>query len=227
MLFPKIKIENKVQVDDKTRIESFSFAEGENITLVEISPDNGTTFFDCTDNGYLDWQFDSEGTFPIIIRVTGDVTGPIQSQKTILVVTEAEDNLFSNDNMLIDHEDDILGYVRDGRDSFIDKHRTAQAMILNDLDKSGVWKDDNSRYTASDIVDIQEFAEWSKFLTLRLIFEAVSNAVGDVFEVKADRYMNMETSAKNRAYLRLDPDGDGNIDDTEIINIRSGDLIRG
>lgn len=228
MLFPKLRIEKKVQVDDKTRLDaSISYAQDEAITLLEISPDNGVTFYDRTSNGSLDWQFDSDGTFNVIVRITGDVTGPVTYQKTILVVTESEDNLFSDDQMLVDHEDDILNYVRKGRDSFIDKHRTSQGIILNDLDKSGIWKDDNSRYTASDITDIQEFKEWSKFLTLKIIFESISNAVDDIFSEKANRYRSMEVEAKKRAYLRLDSDGDGQVDNTEIRNIFTGDLVRG
>lgn len=228
MLFPKLRIEKKVQVNDKTRLDaSISYAQDESITKIEISPDNGATFYDRTSAGYLDWQFNIDGTPTITVKVTGDVSGPISYSKTILVVTEAEDNLFSDDSELVDHEDDILNYVRNGRDSFIDKHRTAQGIILNDLDKSGQWKDDNSRYTASDIVDIQEFKEWSKMLTLKLIFESLSNAIDDIFATKANRYRSMEVEAKKRAYLRLDSDGDGTNEDSEIKNIFSGDLIRG
>lgn len=228
MIFPNLIIEKKVQVDDKTRLDaSRSFAQNETITTIEISPDNSVTFYDVTADGFLDWQFDTDGTIQIVVRLTGSATGPITHQKGLIVVTELEDNLFSDDAMLVEHEGDILNYLREGRNSFIDKHRLSQSEILNDLDKSGIWKDDNSRYTADDIVDIQEFAVWSKFMTLRFIYEGLSNSIDDIFHDKSVRYLNLELGAKKRACLRLDSDGDGTNDDREIVDLVSGDLIRG
>ena len=222
MIFPNIRTERIVQVNDKTRLDaSRSFAnETDEITQVEISTDEGVTYVDVTGNDYLDWQFSSAGVVNIYVRINGTDT----ETTGLLVISEEEDNLFSNDSQLVEHEDDILNYVRSGRNSFIDKHRLAQQMILNELDKSGTWKKDNERYTADDITDIQEFSEWSKMLTLQLIFESLSNAIGDIYNDKANRYRGMATSAKDRACLRLDPDGDG---ETEIVSVFSGDLIRG
>ncbi len=226
MIFPHIKIETLVQEKDKTRIDvSRSFANSETITLYEISVDNEVTYIDVTENMHLDWAFSTEGTYPIFVRLTGSVSAPVTDSKTMLVITEAEDNLFSNDEELVLHEDDILNYVREGRSTYLDKHRLAQQMILNDLDKNQIWKQDGSRYIASDIVDTQEFSEWSKFMVLRVVMESLSNDINDIFHEKAVRYRSMEVEAKKRACLRLDSNGDGEID--EAVNLMSGDLIRG
>lgn len=225
MIFPHIQIEKYVQENDKTRIDvARSFANGEEITLYEISVDNEVTYIDVTANMFLDWAFTTAGAYPIFVRLTGTVTAPITMNKTIVIKTEAEDNLFSSDDDLVQHEDDILNYVREGRSTYIDKHRLAQKIILNDLDKNQIWKDDNTRYTAADIIDVQEFAEWSKFVVLRLVMESLSNDINDIFHEKAIRYRSMEVEAKKRACLRLDSDGNGEV---EAKNIMSGDLIRG
>lgn len=228
MIFPHIQIERVVQTDDKTRIDvARSFANEETIDLYEISIDNEVTYIDVSQKMYLDWAFATNGAFPIFVRLTGSVSAPITMSKTIIIKNEAEDNLFSSDDMLVDHEDDILNYVRDGRSTFLDKHRLAQKMILNDLDKNQIWKDDNNRYVAEDIVDIQEFAEWSKFMVLRLVMESLSNDINDIFHEKAVRYRSMEVDAKKRACLRLDSNGDGEATVAEGVNLLTGDLHRG
>lgn len=226
MIFPHIQLENLVQENDKTRIDvARSFANSETIDIYEVSVDNEVTYIDVTTDMTLDWAFDTFGVYPIFVRLTGSVSGEITFSKTLVVKTAEEDNLFSNDNDLVQHEDDILNYIRDGRSTFLDKHRLAQKMILNDLDKNQIWKDDGTRYIASDIVDTQEFSEWSKFMVLRIVMESLSNDINDIFHEKAVRYRSMEVEAKKRACLRLDSSGDGEID--EKVNLFSGDLIRG
>jgi hypothetical protein len=223
-LFPSLILEKSVQENDKTRLDARkSFAQGEVITLTEISYDGGTNYVDVTADMYLDWQFTASGAVNIIVRLNG----VDELTKGLLIKTELEDNLFSDDTMLVDHEDDILSYTRDGRNSFIDKHRLAQALILNDLDRTQIWKNDGTRFVAADIVDVQEFTEWSKFITLRLIFESLSNSLEDIFSEKAKKYRSMEVESKKRAVLKLDFDGDAVIDDNDRVNLFSGDLTRG
>ena len=226
MIFPHIQLENIVQENDKTRIDvARSFANSETIDLYEVSVDNEATYIDVTADMVLDWAFDAFGVYPIFVRLTGSVSGEITFSKNLMVKTAEEDNLFSNDDELVQHEDDLLSYVREGRSTFLDKHRLAQNMILNDLDKNQIWKDDGTRYTADDIVDTQEFSEWSKFMVLRIIMESLSNDVQDIFHEKAVRYRTMEVEAKKRACLRLDSNGDGEIN--EKVNLISGVLTRG
>jgi hypothetical protein len=89
-----------------------------------------------------------------------------------------------------------------------------------------VWQRDGSRYTAADLIDIQDFKEWSKYLTLQIIFESLSNAVDDVFSRKAEKYSSMATKAKNRGVLRLDYNDNDEIDDFEKTDLRTGLLFR-
>lgn len=230
MIFGVLKLEDKVQIGDKTRLDAnstyLSPDEGA-ITLLRISPDNGVTFFDVTNDKYLDWQFGTEQLETIILEVTTATTAATTFSGTISVLAAATENLFSNDNDLVEYEDDVLRYIRSGRNSFIDKHRVAQTEILDELDQAKVWKRDGSRYVASDLVDIQDFKQWSRFLTLKIIYEGISNAIGDVFEAKSVKYGSMAIKAKERGVLRLDVNGDGVIEDFEKVDMMVGTMRRG
>lgn len=227
-IFADIKVESTVQIGDKTRIDAAkSFSnEGEVFDLVEIAAD-GVTFIDVTNDLYLDTVYSLEQVENPVVRVTSGVD-VVTATISINVISAATDNLFSSDSQLVQHEDDILSYLREGRDSYLDKHRLAQSIILNDLDRTGVWKQDGTRFTADEIVDIQEFKEWSKYLVLKLIFESMSNQVEDIFFIKASRYNSMAIEAKKRAVLRLDVNDDGSINEnSEKVNILTGILKRG
>lgn len=228
MIFPKLKTEYVVQVNDRTRLDArdtFVSPDEADITLIEIQAEIGGQFLDITSERYIDWQYDDAQVETITLRVTTDAA-PTTITKNIQVLSESEDNLFSSDADLIQYEGDILNYVREGRDSYLDKHRASQKIILDELDSAKVWKRDGSRYTAADLVDIQDFKQWSIFLTLQLIFEGLSNAVDDIFNRKASKYQTMAIDAKSRGVLRLDYNGDGTIDDFEKTDIKTGLLFR-
>lgn len=226
MIYPKLETESVIQENDKTRLDGRnSYANLDSvITLVEIDPLGDGTYYDITIKKYLDFAYNLEGEFLPVIRITDAVAGVTSVTGLIKVITIADDNLFSKDTDLKDHEDDILKWIREGRNSYLDKHRLSQTIILNELDKSGIWKVGGARYVASDIVDVQEFREWSKYLTLRLIYETLSNATGDIFHEKSIRYRGEEVSSKKRACLRLDTNGNG---ETTKVGIISMDMTYG
>ena len=77
-----------------------------------------------------------------------------------------------------------------------------------------------------EILDIEEFADWSKFMTLRLIFEGLSNATDDIFHEKAVRYNHLEAQARDRARIKIDLDGDGTQESEEDISFRSVEFLK-
>jgi len=222
MIFIESNLEKQVQVNDKTRLDFVKtyMAEDENSAVVidkfEIDPDNQGVFYDVTSKKYLDFSYALEGVKTVVAKVTLSDLSVVTKNFTLTVLTEAEDNLFSVDADIVPYEPDIMQWVQEGRTSFLDKHRTAQVEILNELDASGIWKDDSTRYVASDIVDTAEFKELSKYTALRIIMQGISNDVGDVWSEKATYYNSMATQARKRAYLRLDKSGDG---ETQLTNI--------
>lgn len=228
MIFGELKLEGTAQVSDKTRLDataSFITQDEADITKIEIEAHTSEGFIDVTSKSYLDWAYSSAGAKIVSVRITTDGS-PQTFTKGISVVDAATDALFSSDEDLIPIEDDILKYVRKGRNSFLDKHREAQKITLNDLDKAKIWKETGAIYTAADIVDIQEFKEKSKYLTLHLIFKGLSNAVDDIFSIKASRYLGYAKDAGNRGSLHLDKNGDSDLSNDVKEDIFSAELRR-
>lgn len=214
MIFPVLKIENIVQVDDQTRLDarkSYTTPDEASVTLIEIEPDTGLGFLDITSQQYLDYQYSTDGDKTISLRVTTDGS-PETITETLTITTALDDKLFSSDEELTSHEPDILEYVRAGRNSFLNVHRTAQDRILTWLDEHRITDNNGDRLTKDAIVDTEEVNDWSKFMTLRMIFEGLSNSVDDIFNAKSQGYRELEAIARNRSQLRLDKDGDGEVD---------------
>lgn len=136
------------------------------------------------------------------------------------------DYLFSNDGDLTAHEPEIMKWVEEGRSSFLNAHRRSQKLIMAWIDEKGYVNVYGNKYSKRDIIDIEEVKQWSIFLTLRLIFQGISNAVDDVFDRKAKQYGLNEEAAKQRVILRLDTNEDGTADETEGLSIYSGSLFR-
>lgn len=144
----------------------------------------------------------------------------------IKVFSKEGDYLFSEDGHLKAHEPDIMKWLPEGRSSFKDVHRRAQSLIVAWLDEKGYVNVYGNKYSKRDIIDIEEVKQWSIFLTLRLIFQGISNSVDDVFDLKAKRYSMNEEAARQRVILRLDANKDGVADTDETLSIYSGSIYR-
>ncbi len=152
---------------------------------------------------------------------TGMSAVVVTSTKRIEVISELADRLFSTDGLLKSHEFEISRYVPTGKSSFKYVHREAQRMILAWLDKEGYVDTERNKFTKDAIIDLTEVKDWSAFMTLKLIFESISNQTDDIFHEKAKRYKDMEDEFRRRAVLRLDIDGDGDADLGEQADIRT------
>lgn len=221
MIFPNLELEAVVQVGDRTRLsalKSFVTQDEAAISMIQISPLGAASgLIDVSTDMFLDWQFSASGTISVLCRVTASGASA-EITDTISVVTAASDHLFSNDDDLRLQEPDILKWVEEGRNTFINIHRRAQKSILEYLRKEGFTDVYGNPYTKAAIIDIEEVKQWSTFLALRLIFEGISNATDDVFAEKAKRYKGQEVEWRKTALLRLDIDGDGEADNKEGID---------
>lgn len=228
MIFPVLELENIIQVNDKTRLDgvkSFQSPDEPVITLVEIEPESASGFIDVTEKLYLDWQYATEGTKTVTIRVTNS-GGSNTYVKTIEAISVADDKLFSNDGQLVANEPDVLNFVQAGRSSFLNVHRTAQTRILAWLDENKIYDINGDRLTKENVIDKEEVTEWSKFLTLKIIFEGLSNNVGDIFHEKSLGYEKLANASRNRGAIRLDLNNDGVITKGENSDLRSVLLVR-
>lgn len=232
-IFPLVEVEKKIQTGDKTRIDgSKSFiSKGEDpITLVEIEPEGGNGFIDVTGTSQRDWFLDwvyTGSTRDVTVSVRITTSGaPITKTATLPVITSSDDHLFSSDSDLILHEHDILKYVKPGRSSFLNVHRRAQEFMLDWFNQQNYRMSDGTAITKEAIIDTNEVTEWSKFLTLQFIFQDLSNAIDDVFDRKSKLYESKAIDARDRGIVRLDLDGDEEINLGEAINLQTLDLVR-
>src|SRR5690606_29230065 len=119
VIFPSLETEKILQVNDQTRFDarkSFVANDEEEITSLKITPEDGASEIDITEKEYLDWAFDSDGEKTVSLTVeTANNSKTIT--KKITVLTAEEDALFSSDADLVAREDDILRYIREGRNS--------------------------------------------------------------------------------------------------------------
>ena len=226
MIFIQTKTEKTVQLDDRTRLDardSFISPDEASITLVEIEPEASAGFIDVTGNKYLDWLYETSGEKTITVRITTD-GAPVSKATTLTVSTETEDRLFSNDQDIAKLEVDIYRFLRPGRSSFLDMHRESQTIILDDLDQKGISDREGNRLTKDDIYDIQEVREWSKYQTLALIYKSVQSEVDDVYASKASMYEGMARNQQTRAFIKLDYNQDGTVDNE--YNLSTTNLYR-
>ena len=162
----------------------------------------------------------------ITVTVSTGGSNPVSDYVVIRVMHALSDRLWSTDQQLKSHEPDILKWVQAGRSSYKNTHRLAQEDILAWFDRNGFVDTYGNKFTKTSFPDGAELAEWSKFVTLRLIMDGVSNQIDDVFFRKARQYESLEKAARDRAILRLDLNKDGEVGVAEEINVGSGVVLR-
>ena len=214
----------KVQVGEKFRLDlsrTFVHVGDNSLQTLEVTADGET--FDVLTEKYLDFVYDTTGEKTISVLAECGGQGHPASNKdfTIQIVSQADEKLFSKDTDIIAFEPDLYQWLPEGKADYRYVHRLAQTRILAKLDEMGIHDEDGEKLTIDDITDITEFTECSKFMVLRLIFESLSNQVGDIFHEKAQRYKDFETAACNRVKIRLDLDNDGEADD-KVRNLTRG-----
>lgn len=236
MLFPNLRFESVVQVEDMLRLDaSKSFASGSDPILdVEIRADLLDNFISVFGTNPRDWHLDyaysTSGTKTITVRLT-DINGTQEKDFSLEVLTKEADALLSDDSNLYPYEPKIDNYLPEGKNSFIYAHRAAQSKILGYLDEKRIWKNNNNRYTKEDLATVQgdEFKEqfrlWSLFEALIIIFESSQVSNSDLFQEKKNEYMIQRNQHRNRASLLLDNNDDGKIDEYKT-DIKTGVLLR-
>lgn len=144
----------------------------------------------------------------------------------MLVISATSDRLWSTDPMLKTHEPRILKWAVAGRNTFKDVHRLAQTQMLAWMDKEGFIDVFHDKYTKQRVILPEEFEQWSKFTTLALIFDGLSDKEDDFFFKKARRYQGKGKFFRDRAVVRIDIDQDGDVETHEQIDITHATVKR-
>jgi hypothetical protein len=234
-IFPIIKSDLTVQVGDKVRlsaVKSFITPDEDALVSVQIQPEPAATFIDVfnadQENWYLDWVYSSSGSKVVTLKVTNETVTPTYTTKTmnINVVTQANDCLFSTDDNLKAYEPDILSWLPDGYSSFNHIHRESRNNIVDWLDEIRLRKSNGDRFEARDLLEKEQVRRISCYMTLRVIFEGLSNQVDDVFDKKRQKFQALEASSKNRNYITLDFNDDGQADQNDNQELRTMTMVR-
>lgn len=235
MIFFNVVTESIVQVDDMTRIDATKIQvtpdEG-NITLVRISPDNGTTWFDVTstnsDKWFLDWAFSANAEQTIKVEVTTDSSVATEKDYTLTSISIEDDCLFSSDEDLEILEPEIKCYLKRGRCSFLDVHRMSKKIIMDWLQRQIQVKDCDGgvprKLVDKDLFCKEEIKTWSIYQSLLIIFRGLSNQTDDVFRDKLNDYREEMNAARARAEVTVDVNQDGTADYKE--SLRTAVLTR-
>lgn len=231
MIFINCKNEEIIQVNDKTRIDvSDSFVSGTAITDIEIKPSADDDFISVfnsdQDLWYLDWAYASSGDKVISVRAT-DGTSTITSTFDITAISEADDNLYSNDSQIFAIESELKRYLPEGKNSYKYLHREAQSRILNYLDRKRIWNQDGDAYTKDQLNLSGELQKWSLYETIYMIYTDLFLSVGDKFAEKVNQYKALRNIERDRGAIRIDKDGNGTIDNDEASqDLKSFRLIK-
>ncbi len=237
-IYPALINESIVQASDLTRLDASrtSVTPGEvEISKLEIQPETDTdpmadpdaaVWFDVTNQKYLDWEYATDGEKTVTVRVATD-GDPVEITRTLLVITEADDNLLSSDEELRTFEHSVQDYLPAGRNTFKNIHRQCQKLIIDHINENGTRDSANALITPAAIVHTQQFRKWATFLALQIIFEGLSNEVDDVFHKKSENYGSLAFKASQLAIISLDLNGDGKDDaDNESVSFGSIRAVR-
>ena len=232
MIFPKLVLEEIVQVEDMTRFDMsqcFVTPDEGAITKVEISFDQ-VDYFDVfveniPEKWFLDYAFNSDGEKDVWVKVS-TATSNNEKNFKIDVISQADDALFSTDAMLFAKETELKKYIPKGRTSFNYAHRDAQTKIIRYLDGEGLRNVYGVPFGKNDLVQNEYIREFSIYETMMLIFEDLRVKGNDAFKEKKKAYESDYIEAKKNATIRLDYDDDGEVKDTETKNVQNKFLTR-
>lgn len=245
-IFIDVKHDDTFQVGEKVRFDlTRSFVPKPNVTstaieIIEVDPLNDGTWIEIHSSTvgllsprewYFDWIYSDQNsvtsgtTQEVNFRFTASDLTVVTKTISFDLLTAAQDNLFSTDNDLIYHENDILNYLPDGRSTWNYLHRRSQQRILSYLFEKGYKNTNGSPFTKDQIIEKYDFKEWSTFKTLKLIFGTALNSTNDVFQQKAQFYENLEGKSMLRD-LRIDLNSDSVQSELETIGTNGVLLVR-
>lgn len=232
MFFCNLELESVLQVNDRTRLDArkcYQTPDEGELTSLKIKVDSSGPEIDILGNSprdwFLDWQYDTAGTKHIKLTAV-TATGTYHIDRTIHVIEANADHLFSSDNDLIAHEPDILKWVPEGKNSFLNVHRAVQALILDWLDSIRIWRDDGTKLTKEDVILSDDLKQLSTYWTLHLIYRGIQNKPDDVFAQKASFYQSRVASTQQRGRIQADYNGNGELDSKEANDMKSFRMVR-
>lgn len=230
MSFGRIDCDDKVFTGDQLRVDVsksilLPTETKADPTFYEISFDLGTTWFDISQTGYIDYMFSTPGNKTIQFRLTTDLGSDVFT-KVVECLDLTAQNLFSLDFDLYPYEPDINKWLPNKWSSWNLIHLRSQNFIINSLYEKRIFKEDGSSYTKDDVFEIDKVKDWSAALSLYYIFEGLSNQVDDIYREKMQKYEKLASDRAATAQFKLDFNSNDISDEGELTDNRSVELIR-
>jgi len=129
-------------------------------------------------------------------------------------------NLVLSDDKDLGFVPNVSDFLPTGSTSFIAFHQEARDIIVQTLRNSGKKiaqyepndAIDTRQVEVFDLLDIEEFRNASKYLTLHLIYDHISKSNEDVYFQKSQRYHERFLNSFNSNLITLDLDANGKTD---------------
>jgi hypothetical protein len=147
--------------------------------------------------------------------------------------------LFSSDIDIVEitpYIENNINYLPKGYSSFVPYHQAARKSIVQDLRNKGKAKYNNSDYNDSnlkwsnltqfDILDRQELLEAARNKVMALMYFNLSDDPEDNFSAKAKQHSKKYHDAISLAFLSLDKNDDGKVNDGENLTRQVTRMLR-
>jgi hypothetical protein len=232
-IFGIIKCDDKVFAGDKLQIDVSESFVAPNLAIatsagLQISVDAGVNWYDITLKKQLSWGWlNTSGAKTITLRMTTATAETADFTKTVTVIDQVAQNLFSKDSDLYQYEPDIDSLKPKKWSSWNMIHLAAQEWITDWLDEKRIFDENGNSYTAADLLDKQQVKQLSCFKALEMIYEGNSNMVGDIYSIKRDKYKALANEKASRSQLKLDFNKDTVVNEGERTDLHTVLLRRG
>jgi hypothetical protein len=131
--------------------------------------------------------------------------------------------VFSDDSDLLESYPDIMGYLPEGKNSFIGYHQSARNYILTYLRNKGKTIKARDQYKMIDQFDLhdhEEVRQASKYKALAMIFYNESDQIEDKWYQKARDFDRLYGESIDLNFLSIDENDDGQIEASEKQSIQ-------
>lgn len=203
-----------------TRVLSLKYYSGAGYT--EVSGLNDMTF-GLTKAGFVTWKNTQVGE----VKTTFGGEEMYWYKLSISVPATIEfwgiSTLFSDDYDLVSVYPTIHNHLPENQETFVRFHAEAAKDIITDLRRTGIVVNgyltngkDRKQLDAYDLLDKEEVREAAKYFALSKIFEWLSDAPADKWEVLANKY-KAEAAGSLTPLITIDSDDDGLIDSDEAV----------
>lgn len=227
-----------VRVGDKIRLDASRttyIPDSPSVTIasVTIQPETSAAAYNVTGspvsskNWVLDWFYQTPGMKTVTVTVTLSDATVVSKTFSVTAKSISDDKLLVDDPDLTAIDFDIMRYIPDGYSSWRHVHRKVTNETLEFIRSMRIKRTTGEALQIDDIINSSLARRMATASSLALIYQQLSNKPDDKFYAKfIDAKKELEQLRASPSWS-LDIDADGNIDDDEEVDMKTGRLLRG